>query len=230
MKNQFLSLKGVILFSALFYFFQITGQPGDCKVLIPEISGTYVGDCKNGLAHGKGTATGTDRYEGQFSKGLPHGTGTYTWSYGTFYKGEWTKGLRDGEGEMKYITARGDSIVKGYWKAGNYVGEKNIQPYSVIRKDNLLSVSLRKTGTGDEVLIKLMRKGQVNSSVRGLSIVSTSGTNYKAGRYEGVQSVRYPLDLKVTYTTNNPISRSSFEVVFECTINDPGRWEIVLNN
>jgi hypothetical protein len=230
MKKQILSLKVVIFFTALFSFLQLSGQPGDCKVLIPEISGTYVGECKGGLAHGKGTATGTDRYEGKFSKGLPNGTGTYTWSYGAFYKGEWTKGFQDGEGEMVYITARGDSIIRGYWKAGNYVGEKNIPSYSVIRKDNLLSVNLRKTGTGDDIIIKLMRKGQVNPSVGGLSIVSSSGTNYKAGRYEGVQSVRYPLDLKITYTTNNPVSVSTFAVIFACTIHEPGKWEIVLNN
>jgi hypothetical protein len=230
MRNQFLSLKGVIFLTALFSYLQLAAQNSDCKVLIPEISGTYVGDCKSGLAHGKGTATGKDRYEGQFNKGLPNGRGTYTWSDGTLYRGEWSKGIREGRGEMIYVTARGDSVVNGYWKGGNYAGKDNIPSYSVIRKDNLLSVNLRKTGTGDGVIIKLMRKGQVNSSVRGLSIVSTSGTIYKAGRYEGIQSVRYPLDIKITYNTNNPISRSSFDVVFECTINEPGKWEIVLNN
>ena len=230
MKNQYLLLKGVIFFAALFSSLQLAAQNSDCKVLIPEISGTYVGDCKSGVAHGKGTATGKDRYEGQFNRGLPHGRGSYTWSDGTLYSGEWSKGFREGRGEMKYVTVRGDSVVTGYWKAGNYVGEKNVPSYSVIRKDNLLSVNFRKTGTGDDIIIKLMRKGQVNSGVRGLTIYSTSGTNYKAGRYEGIQSVRYPLDVKITYSTNNPISRGSFDVVFECTINEPGRWEIVLNN
>jgi hypothetical protein len=230
MKNQYLLLKGVIFFAALFSSLQLAAQNTDCKVVMPEISGTYVGDCKRGLAHGNGTATGTDRYEGRFSKGLPNGTGTYTWSNGTLYSGEWSKGIREGRGEMKYITLRGDSVVNGYWKAGNYAGKENTPSYLVIRKDNLLSANFRKTGTDDGVTIKLMMKGQVNSRVGGLSIVSSSGTNYKAGRYEGIQSVRYPLDIKITYRTNNPISRSSFDVVFECTINEPGRWEIVLNN
>ena len=35
-----------------------------CKVLKPEISGSYLGDCKKGLANGKGIARGTDGYEG----------------------------------------------------------------------------------------------------------------------------------------------------------------------
>ena len=230
MKNQFQSLNGVIFFTLLFYFSQLSGQTSECKVLIPEIVGTYVGECKNSMAHGMGTATGIDRYEGHFVKGLPDGKGTYTWSYGALYKGEWKKGLRDGEGEMVYVTAKGDSLVKGYWRSGNYVGERSIPAYSVIRKDNLLSTNFRKTGEGDGVIIKLMMKGQVNSRVGGLTMASSSGTRYKAGRYEGIQAVRYPLDLKITYTTNNPISRSSFDVVFECTITEPGKWEITLNN
>jgi len=230
MKNHCQSLKEIFVFTAHFFLVQLSAQNIECNVLIPEISGTYVGDCKNGLAHGKGTATGTDRYEGKFSKGLPHGNGTYTWSNGTLYNGEWAKGMRNGEGEMVYITAKGDSTVKGYWKAGNYVGERNIPAFSITRKDNLLSVNLRKLGLGEEVILKFMMKGQINPNVRGLSIAFTSGIRFKSGIYEGVQSVRYPLDLKIDYTTNNPISRTSFDVVFECTINEPGKWEIILNN
>jgi hypothetical protein len=230
MKNHYQSLISVVFFIAVLHGLQLTGQTTDCKVLIPEIAGTYVGDCKNGLAHGSGTATGKDRYEGQFTKGLPNGDGTYTWSNGAIYKGEWAKGLREGEGEMVYITQKGDSIVKGYWRADNYIGERNIPPYSVGRKDDLLSVNFRKTGVGEEIIFKFRMKGQINSNVRNLSIASTSGMRFKSGTYEGLQSVRYPLDLKITYSTNNPISRSSFDVVFECTINEPGKWEIILNN
>jgi hypothetical protein len=38
------------------------GQLIDCKVISPDISGSYTGDCKHGLAHGKGIAQGKDRY------------------------------------------------------------------------------------------------------------------------------------------------------------------------
>ncbi|MBI5011167.1 MAG: hypothetical protein HZB98_16265 [Bacteroidia bacterium] len=197
---------------------------------MPEISATYIGECKNGLAHGKGTATGTDRYEGQFNKGLPHGKGTYSWSTGTTYIGEWSKGLRDGEGQMIYPALKGDSIVNGYWKGNTYIGEKNIPAYVIVRKDDLLGINFRKMGEENTVIIKFMRKGQINSQVYNLQVTSTSGTRFKSGTYEGIQSVRYPFDLKITYTTNNPISRASFDVVFECTINEAGKWEITLNN
>lgn len=230
MKNQSKTIICLFVFTALFSFLKVTGQTGDCKVLIPEISGTYVGDCKNGLAHGRGTAIGTDRYEGQFNRGLPHGKGTYSWTKGPVYSGGWSKGVLNGEGEMIYPTAKGDSTVKGFWRDGGYIGKENVPSYSVIRKDDLLSCNFRKLAEGHEVIIKFIMKGQINPNVRGLSMVFTSGMRFKSGTYEGIQAVQYPLDLKITYTTNNPISRSSFDVVFECTINEPGKWEIILNN
>ena len=74
----------------------IYGQESDCKVILPRLSGTYKGECKNGFAHGNGLAQGIDRYEGEFRKGMPEGRGVYRWSDGTFYDGSWKKGLREG--------------------------------------------------------------------------------------------------------------------------------------
>ena len=230
MKAINISPGGLFITMFIYTFFQVQGQVNDCKVLMPAISGTYAGDCKNGLAHGKGTATGTDRYEGSFSKGLPHGNGIYEYDGGPVYKGEWNKGVKQGKGEMIYHTVRGDSVVKGFWRADNYIGTENIPPYDIIRKDNLLSVNINKEGSDNIIVIRYMMKGQINSKVQGLSMVYSSGSTFKTGSYQGLQDVRFPLDIKITYRTNNPISRSSFDVVFECTINEPGKWEITLNN
>ncbi len=54
----------------------------ECKVLVPALTGVYQGGCKDGLAHGKGTANGTDAYTGFFRNGYPNGKGTYTWASG----------------------------------------------------------------------------------------------------------------------------------------------------
>jgi hypothetical protein len=91
MKNKLL-LIAVFIFGSYVY-----GQQSDCQVKVARLSGTYTGGCKNGLAHGKGIAQGTDRYEGQFSKGIPDGKGTYTWANGTTYDGQWKNGMRDGD-------------------------------------------------------------------------------------------------------------------------------------
>lgn len=231
MKIYFHSLKGVFVFTALFSLVQLSAQNSECKVLIPEISGTYAGDCKNGLAHGNGTATGIDRYEGQFNKGLPHGRGTYAWTNGPVYRGEWSKGLQNGEGEIIYFTAGGDSTVKGFWKGGAYIGKTVVPAYTVIRKDNLLSCNFRKLDKGNTVIVKFMLKGQINSRVKEMSMVYSSGMQFKSGaNYQGIQDVYFPFNLVILYTTYNPISRGAFDVQFECTINEPGKWEIILNN
>ncbi|HUX95910.1 MAG TPA: hypothetical protein VMV47_09275 [Bacteroidales bacterium] len=230
MKNSISLFKGIIITVVLFAFLKVYGQNSDCKVLMPQISGTYAGECKKGLAHGKGVATGIDRYEGQFRQGLPNGNGTYTWSAGNVYTGEWSKGLKEGKGKMINFTARGDSVVEGYWKGDSYAGKVLVPPYVIVRKDELLGYNLRKIGGDDIVIIKFMLKGQINTRMNNLQMSYTSGTRFKSGTYEGLQSVRYPLDLKITYTTSNPLSRSSFDVVFECTINEAGKWEITLNN
>ena len=61
----------------------------NCKVLDSDIAGSYAGACKDGLAHGKGTAKGKDAYEGDFIAGWPHGKGTYKWASGNSYTGDW---------------------------------------------------------------------------------------------------------------------------------------------
>ena len=121
LKSVNFSTDALLIFSG-----QLFSQESGCKVLLPSISGTYTGKCKNGLAHGKGIAQGTDRYEGRFYKGYPQGPGTYTWKDGSYYKGQWSEGLMQGKGMMVYKTADGDSVVNGYWQEGKYVGAKLI--------------------------------------------------------------------------------------------------------
>lgn len=89
-----------VLIIMFFLAIGLRAQQNDCKVLLESISGTYEGKCKNGLAHGKGIAQGTDRYEGTFVKGLPSGRGVYKWADGSFYDGEWKDGKKEGKGKL----------------------------------------------------------------------------------------------------------------------------------
>lgn len=69
-----------------------------CKVVDPELQGSYTGSCINGLAHGEGVAAGTARYAGHFVAGRKHGAGSKTWPNGDRYEGEFADDLKHGHG------------------------------------------------------------------------------------------------------------------------------------
>ncbi len=75
-----------LILLSLFLTSSIKAQT-DCKVLKPEISLLYKGDCKNGLAHGYGKADGIDHYEGNFKKDFQMGLG--------FMHGQQVKFMKD---------------------------------------------------------------------------------------------------------------------------------------
>ena len=120
-------MKHLIKISFIFCLWFLTllsfGQT-DCKVLKAEISLIYKGECKNGLAHGFGEASGKDFYKGKFKNGLPHGEGTYEWGLGEVYEGNWRKGLRHGTGKYSFFANGRDTTIGGRWVNDEYVGEK----------------------------------------------------------------------------------------------------------
>ena len=69
-----------------------------CKVLDPELQGSYSGGCRNGLAEGRGEAAGTARYSGEFKAGRKHGQGVKTWPSGDRYEGGFVEDRREGTG------------------------------------------------------------------------------------------------------------------------------------
>lgn len=205
----------------------VYGQQSDCQVKVPRLAGTYTGGCKNGLAHGKGIAQGTDRYEGQFSKGIPDGRGTYTWANGTYYEGQWENGMREGKGKEVYM----DSVITGYWKEDRYIGIKLIPPYTITRSTSVARSTFSKLSNPENgVKIKFLRGGNSNYTIEGFSMVYSSGEEYQSGVIYGIQNVRYPLDVKIMYRTWNLLGTASYDVVFEFTINDPGSWDVTISN
>ena len=88
---------------------------------------TYVGDQKNGEAHGQGTYTQADgtKYVGLFQDGLRHGHGTYTWPDGSEYIGEWLDNEENGPGI--YTQADGE-VFDGFWENGEFLYSDEISP------------------------------------------------------------------------------------------------------
>jgi hypothetical protein len=96
-----------------------------CKVEMLTLSGKYTGECKNGLANGKGEAAGVHRYVGTFKNGLPNDKGIYYFNDSVFYSGNFQDGVKEGKGESHYLRAGfPDSIVSGFWSADDYRGKQ----------------------------------------------------------------------------------------------------------
>lgn len=217
----------LFLILILIFGYHVYAQQSDCKVIVANISGSYSGGCKNGLAHGKGIAQGIDRYEGQFRKGMPNGNGTYTWADGTLYEGQWENGIREGKGKMVYA----DSLVTGYWMGDRYVGKKLIPPYKITRSMSVSRSTIKKSVSSfDGVRIKFMQGGSDNTNIQDLSLVYSSGDEYRNGYIYGIQNTLFPLDVKIRYRSWNMLRTSQFNVSFEFTINEPGIWDVVITN
>jgi hypothetical protein len=221
MKTNFLTLFFLTMAGWVF------AQQSDCLVKMASISGSYVGECKKGLAHGQGSATGIDFYQGEFYKGLPEGKGIYKWANGSYYDGEWKNGLRQGMGKYVY----GDSIAEGFWKADRYQGKKPTPPYKIIVNRNIQRFTISKgIETGNGVKIKLLLGGSDNSEVNDLTLGYTNGSEYRNIGTYGIENTTVPLDVTVRYTTWNQLHTVQYEVVFEITILDPGVWHVTLTN
>ncbi len=202
----------------------------DCEVLKPEISLIYKGECKKGLAHGKGEASGRDNYVGEFRKGLPNGTGIYTWSTGEVYEGEWRNGKRHGYGTYSFISSGRDSLLQGMWANDVFKGMSEADAVHVVMKRNLVRYTSMRRGDGNQVIVKILMGGAPNSDIEDLMFVSNSGSEIRYSHVTGFDNVEFPFWGKVTYSTWNKLKTMRYDVVFEFEITQPGLWEISLHH
>lgn len=175
----------------------------DCSVKVKELQGTYEGDCKKGLAHGNGTASGTDKYKGEFKKGFPHGDGIYTWADGMKYDGEFRNGKKHGEGKMTIaVINQKDSVLTGFWDNDTYVG-KYKEPYKVHDKSSLVTGTRVTKADGDQniVFISISLKGQnqSNADFELLEQVGSYSQIQPFGRATKVFVVRFPFRFTIKY-------------------------------
>jgi hypothetical protein len=220
---------GIVLFSSMLFAPNIMLSQKNCKVLLPEISDSYFGKCKKGLAHGKGIAKGIDTYEGRFYKGYPNGIGTYTWATGDEYIGKWEFGKRSGEGIYKFTYNGKDSLQAGVWKDDNYMGPIPPPP-SILQSRNIQKYSFQKFGDKNKLSIEIYMNGVINSTIENLVIASTNGSYQIIGKTIDFNSIIYPATFKVTYRTWNKLYSKQYGVVFEFELFEPGNWMLRLTN
>ncbi|HSV75939.1 MAG TPA: hypothetical protein VLH37_02800 [Bacteroidales bacterium] len=202
-----------------------------CKVLMEAISVTYLGDCRNGLAHGQGIATGIDRYEGSFRRGLPHGRGTYTWDNGDMYNGQWRNGKRHGEGTFIFFQNGEIRKQSGVWIHDIFRGEDTFAAYSRGHIFNLERFAVRKTGEGNRVLVNFYYSGTQGQFPSDFDFKIGTGFSHREGLAKGFDQVDFPAQILITYSVPDKLGRGlSIPVRFELTIYQPGQWEIRLYN
>lgn len=223
------TIRTIIAFGLIFVTLKCYGQT-DCRVLKPEISLIYKGECKNGLAHGNGSASGRDNYEGEFRKGYPQGQGIYTWSSGEVYDGAWKKGMRHGNGEYSFFINGKDSVTYGQWVNDVFVGISESNAVKVIMKRNVVRYNAQRKGIGNQVFVKIMMHGVLNTDVEDLMFISNRGSEVQYNQFVGYEQVEFPFWGKVTYRTWNQLKTIQVEVLFEFEIIYPGNWELTIYN
>lgn len=199
-------------------------QEDSCKVLLPEIAGSYTGKCVNGLAQGKGRATGTDTYEGMFSHGLPDGKGKYTYQNGNVFQGFWRNGVKEGKGKLILFVDGKKQVQRGYWKNGEYAGTTNPDiSYRVTGHTGISQYTINRVAdSGSLVTIKFT--GAFTQYIPGdLEVVVSSGHKDVTNKSVTVYSFYIPLNCNIHFTV--PVSgliRRECNLIFD--ILKPGEY------
>ena len=201
-----------------------------CTVLVTDLIGEYVGDCKRGLANGEGVAIGIDQYEGEFKKGLPHGFGIYKWSTGEIYEGDWNKGSRDGIGEFIVYDSNMQTIIyKGVWEDNLYIGPEVIKP-TVSASKFISRYEFNREGDGNRIRITIYSGATLNENIYYGYCHSTSGTHYYSPARINIESVNFPVSCEIHYRGYDLLARTVEDSFIKFEIQEPGSWTVNLYN
>ena len=217
----------IFLFSISYSFSQ--EDDSTCKVLLGEISGTYDGACKNGLAHGKGTAVGVDTYVGMFENGLPEGKGKYTYKNGNSYSGYWSKGLKDGKGKFKYSINGETTTLIGYWQVGEYVGtSKPDEFYRITNISSIENYSIEKKEADKNVIVISFERVMSKYIPRDLEISISSGNMDTRNKKIIITRNIYPVNCSLHFTIQTAGGKRQCNFGFD--ILKPGSYEVFISN
>jgi hypothetical protein len=220
-----------LIFLCVFVLF-FAGQSfaQDNKVHDSNISGSYEGKIKKGLANGKGVAIGVDKYEGFFKKGKKEKSGVYTYKNGDVYDGQFSNDLMHGEG--KFTTADGVLTV-GYWRDGKYVGASidDFKGY-VIHSSSNLSIKPKfklLDPKGSKLVIEVEHKFD---KVSGLELIEYSSgvINFISKSKLEVNGPTYPFKGTLVYNVPNKSDNFQVNVRVNFEILQNGLWKVNFKN
>ena len=170
------------------------------KVLMSEISGSYKGDIKDGLANGKGTAKGEDTYSGEFKNGLPDGKGKYSYKNGNTFTGFWKNGLKNGKGTFNYSVNGTSYTQKGYWVNGDYSGPNNPEEsYTVSRTAYIDSYTIQKLEGNENNITLSILCGESKYVPQNFRIETSSGVWQTRGKNVFINNYTYPINCEIYF-------------------------------
>lgn len=225
--KKFQILISIFLFCIPYSFSQ--EQESTCKVLLEEISGSYKGDCKDGLAHGKGTAIGEDFYVGMFKNGLPDGKGKYTYKNGNAYSGKWSNGLKNGKGKFKYSVNGKATVLNGYWKDGEYTGNSN--PDELYRITNLSGIeyySIKKMEGNENQIEISFERVFLKYIPKDLQLTTSTGYINQMNKKIIINDYACPLICTIHFTIK--IADDYRQCNFSFDVLKPGKYEVFISN
>lgn len=201
----------------------------DCKVLLEPISESYSGRCRDGLAHGRGTARGVDTYVGMFREGLPHGRGTYTYQNGSTFKGQFKNGMKHGSGEFTLIAGDQKIVQKGYWQHDEFIGgAKPTELYRITERSNITSYSIKKIGDQEDRIKISFFSAHTKYIPTDLEIITATGELQQETREFSIYHFNIPNHVSIRYivvAAGIPkICALSFVIM------QPGTYEVVISN
>lgn len=206
-----------------------SGGIDTCKVLLKEISGTYKGDCKDGLAHGKGKAVGEDTYNGEFKNGLPDGKGKYTYKDGNMFSGHWVNGLKQGEGKFTYYANGKANVLEGFWQNGEYVGRTS--PEEMFRVTNQTGIghySIKKVEGEDGKISIAFYTVNVKYVPTDLKVTATNGQVHQDYKNISVTEYNCPVTVSIYFTIKSQAGSKQCFLFFD--ILKPGNYEVTVSD
>jgi hypothetical protein len=201
-------------------------EKSDCKVLLETISELYSGGCRDGLAHGNGTAKGIDEYQGNFKKGLPDGFGKYIWANGDIYDGGWKKGEKNGSGSLFTNTDR--KTIYAIWK-NDTIKKVLDKQYKVIRASSLSAVLIKKNPSQEPGTIQVVFDIPSSSKYYNtLDITSSSGILAKTQGRCVFRNVTFPFKAEISFVITGTSFVISKRCIAEFEIIEQGEWTVTI--
>ncbi len=206
-------------------------QNESCRVLSEMISGVYSGDCKDGLANGKGKSSGEETYIGHFRNGLPHGKGKYYYKNGDIFQGYWEKGKKKGVGKLKHISDGKIQTLTGYWIDDGYAGVADPEiSYRITNASGLVNQSIVKSEVtgGQNELTLLIKSAYTDFVPFDLELDISSGQIIQSGKKFIINKYFCPFHCEVSYSTLVGNHRKKCRLTFD--ILQYGKYTITMYN